>query len=77
MLEQIQLFDWKVLAWIQDVFCCDFMDFIMPKITAARFTAIQTTEPGSSAVILSKTELTTTAEQFIWIITIYILKTAL
>ena len=36
MLEQIQLFDWKVLAWIQDVFCCDFMDFIMPKITALR-----------------------------------------
>lgn len=25
--------DWMILNWIQDVFGCGFMDFIMPKIT--------------------------------------------
>ena len=34
MLEWIQGIDWAILNWIQEVFRCEFLDFVVPKITA-------------------------------------------
>lgn len=34
MLEWIQGIDWTILNWIQKVFRCEFLDFVVPKITA-------------------------------------------